>query len=59
MGHKNKTFMRHIAFYRLVVAKIQNELDMHIPYFWGSIFQGCHGHGKVRGEQIIFKVGKK
>ena len=26
---------------------------------WGSIFQGCYGQGKVRGKQIIFKVGQK
>ena len=25
----------------------------------GKYFQGCYGQGKVRGKQIIFKVGQK
>ena len=40
-------------------CEIQNELAGIYKILWGSIFQGCYGQGKVRGKQIIFKVGQK
>ena len=48
----------HCRFLYLVVRYKTSWTGIY-KILWGSIFQGCYGQGKVRGKQIIFKVGQK
>ena len=46
----------HCRFLYLVVRYKTSWTGIY-KILWGSIFEGCYGQGKVRGKQILFKVG--
>ena len=48
-----------VAFYIWLLKRYKTSRTGIYKILWGSIFQGCYGQGKVRGKQIIFKVGQK
>ena len=55
---KNITYMHHVAFYIWLLKRYKVSWTCIYKILWGSIFQGCYGHGKVVGKKLFSRWGK-